>query len=56
MSSLQCSTSRSRILKRRNRDLGAAVDYILNARGITKLDLMGWSWGTSIAGNYVKSA
>ena len=34
------------------RDLGAAVDYILHARGITKLDLMGWSWGTSIAGNY----
>jgi pimeloyl-ACP methyl ester carboxylesterase len=34
------------------RDLGTAIDYILNARGITKLNLMGWSWGTSIAGNY----
>jgi pimeloyl-ACP methyl ester carboxylesterase len=34
------------------RDLGAAVDYILARRGIPKLDLMGWSWGTSIAGNY----
>jgi pimeloyl-ACP methyl ester carboxylesterase len=34
------------------RDLGAAVDYILKARGIAKLDLMGWSWGTSIAGHY----
>lgn len=34
------------------RDLGAAVDYILALRGIPKLDLMGWSWGTSIAGNY----
>jgi pimeloyl-ACP methyl ester carboxylesterase len=33
-------------------DLGAAVDYILAQRGITKLDLMGWSWGTSIAGAY----
>ena len=33
-------------------DLGAAVDYILAQRGITKLDLMGWSWGTSITGNY----
>jgi pimeloyl-ACP methyl ester carboxylesterase len=33
-------------------DLGAAVDYILARRGIPKLDLMGWSWGTSIAGNY----
>jgi pimeloyl-ACP methyl ester carboxylesterase len=34
------------------RDLGAAVNYILALRGIPKLDLMGWSWGTSIAGNY----
>jgi pimeloyl-ACP methyl ester carboxylesterase len=33
-------------------DLGAAVDYILARRGIPKLDLMGWSWGTSIAGAY----
>ena len=33
-------------------DLGAAVDYVLALRGIPKLDLMGWSWGTSIAGNY----
>jgi pimeloyl-ACP methyl ester carboxylesterase len=33
-------------------DLGAAVDYILAQRGIAKLDLMGWSWGTSIAGAY----
>ncbi len=34
------------------RDLGAAVDYILSLRGIPKLDLMGWSWGTSLAGKY----
>jgi pimeloyl-ACP methyl ester carboxylesterase len=34
------------------RDLGAAVDYVLKSRGIAKLNLMGWSWGTSIAGNY----
>jgi pimeloyl-ACP methyl ester carboxylesterase len=33
-------------------DLGAAVDYVLALRGIPKLDLMGWSWGTSIAGAY----
>jgi pimeloyl-ACP methyl ester carboxylesterase len=33
-------------------DLGAAVDYILAQRAIPKLDLMGWSWGTSIAGAY----
>ena len=34
------------------RDLAAAVDYVLARRGIAKLDLIGWSWGTSIAGNY----
>ncbi|HLX99232.1 MAG TPA: alpha/beta hydrolase [Roseiarcus sp.] len=33
-------------------DLRAAVDHILALRGIPKLDLMGWSWGTSIAGKY----
>jgi hypothetical protein len=26
------------------KDLGAAVDYVLKARGIPKLDLIGWSW------------
>jgi pimeloyl-ACP methyl ester carboxylesterase len=36
-------------------DLGAAVDYILAKRHIPKLDLMGWSWGTSIAGAYTAS-
>ena len=33
-------------------DLGSAVDYIRELRHIPKLDLMGWSWGTSITGNY----
>jgi pimeloyl-ACP methyl ester carboxylesterase len=33
-------------------DLGAAVDYILHKRKVTRIDLMGWSWGTSIAGSY----
>ncbi|MGZ9126054.1 MAG: alpha/beta hydrolase [Candidatus Binatia bacterium] len=33
-------------------DLGAAVDYILTKRGVAKINLMGWSWGTSIAGLY----
>ena len=32
------------------KDLGAAVDYVLKTRSIPKLDLMGWSWGTSTAG------
>jgi pimeloyl-ACP methyl ester carboxylesterase len=33
-------------------DLGAAVDHILKTRGVSKIDLMGWSWGTAIAGMY----
>ena len=34
------------------RDVGAAVDYIMKRRGISKLSLLGWSWGTSIMGTY----
>jgi pimeloyl-ACP methyl ester carboxylesterase len=34
------------------RDIGAAVDHILQRRGIAKLNLMGWSWGTSIMASY----
>ena len=33
-------------------DLGAAVDYILKKRKVSKINVMGWSWGTSIAGSY----
>jgi pimeloyl-ACP methyl ester carboxylesterase len=33
-------------------DLGAAVDFILKKRGVAKINVMGWSWGTSIAGLY----
>src|SRR6201994_1716118 len=33
-------------------DYGTAVDYILKKRNIAKLDVMGWSWGTSIVGLY----
>src|SRR6202051_2186512 len=33
-------------------DLGAAVDYVLRKRKVSKIDVMGWSWGTSIAGSY----
>lgn len=33
-------------------DLGAAVDYILHKRKVSKINVMGWSWGTSIAGSY----
>jgi pimeloyl-ACP methyl ester carboxylesterase len=28
------------------RDVGAAVDYILQARSVPRLNLIGWSWGT----------
>lgn len=28
------------------RDVGAAADYILQTRGVAKLNLIGWSWGT----------
>jgi pimeloyl-ACP methyl ester carboxylesterase len=34
------------------RDLGAVVDHIRERRGIQRLNLMGWSWGTVIAGAY----
>ena len=33
-------------------DYGVAVDYILKKRGVSKIDVMGWSWGTSIVGLY----
>src|ERR1700732_3274116 len=33
-------------------DLGTAVDYILRKRKVSKINVMGWSWGTSIAGLY----
>jgi pimeloyl-ACP methyl ester carboxylesterase len=34
------------------RDVGSAIDFILRRRGIAKLSLMGWSWGTVILGAY----
>ncbi len=33
-------------------DVGAAVDFILKRRNIKKLNLVGWSWGTTIMGSY----
>jgi pimeloyl-ACP methyl ester carboxylesterase len=33
-------------------DVAATVDHILARRGVTKLNLMGWSWGTAIMGRY----
>jgi pimeloyl-ACP methyl ester carboxylesterase len=34
------------------KDVGAAVDFILKRRGVSKISLMGWSWGTAIMGWY----
>ena len=33
-------------------DVAATVEHILARRGVTKLNLMGWSWGTAIMGRY----
>ncbi|WP_315838339.1 alpha/beta hydrolase [Bradyrhizobium prioriisuperbiae] len=33
-------------------DFGTAVDHILKVRGLDKINVMGWSWGTSIVGAY----
>jgi pimeloyl-ACP methyl ester carboxylesterase len=34
------------------RDVGAAVDYIMKRRNVSKVNLLGWSWGTSIMATY----
>lgn len=34
------------------RDVAAAVEFILKRRGAPKLNLLGWSWGTTIMGWY----
>src|ERR1700710_752216 len=34
------------------RDFGTAVDHVLKRRGVARINLMGWSWGTAIAGAY----
>jgi pimeloyl-ACP methyl ester carboxylesterase len=34
------------------KDVGSAVDFILKRRGVSKINLLGWSWGTSIMGWY----
>ncbi len=34
------------------RDIGTAVDFILKRRGVTKLNLIGWSWGTTTMALY----
>ena len=34
------------------RDFGAVVDHIRERRGVPRVNLMGWSWGTVIAGAF----
>lgn len=34
------------------RDIARAVDFILDRRGLSKLNLLGWSWGTTLMGAY----
>ncbi len=34
-------------------DLNAVVDYVLKLRGVAKVDLLGWSWGTQYGGMFV---
>jgi len=34
------------------RDYGAAVDFILKRRNIARLNLLGWSWGTTLMATY----
>ncbi|MBC7548352.1 MAG: alpha/beta fold hydrolase [Polaromonas sp.] len=34
------------------KDVGAAVDFIRKLRGVDKINLLGWSWGTSTMGWY----
>ena len=34
------------------KDVSSAVDFILKRRRISKLDLVGWSWGTAIMAGY----
>jgi pimeloyl-ACP methyl ester carboxylesterase len=34
------------------KDVGAAVDFILKRRGVDKINLLGWSWGTRIMSHY----
>ncbi|MGZ5038201.1 MAG: alpha/beta hydrolase [Usitatibacter sp.] len=34
------------------RDVAAAVEFIRKRRGVDKVNLIGWSWGTSVMGKY----
>jgi pimeloyl-ACP methyl ester carboxylesterase len=37
------------------KDVGAVVDFVQARRGVAQVNLMGWSWGTSIMGLYTST-
>ena len=37
------------------KDFGTVVDHILARRGVAKINLMAWSWGTVIAGDICRT-
>lgn len=39
--------------KEASEDLNAVVDYVLKLRGVQKVNLLGWSWGTQYGGMFV---
>ncbi len=34
------------------KDVGAAVDFILKRRNVSRINLVGWSWGTTLMGGF----
>jgi hypothetical protein len=36
-------------------DVGAVVDHVLKRRNLSKVNLIGWSWGTAIMGHYAST-
>lgn len=39
-----------------SQDLGAVVDYVSKLRGVQKVELVGWSWGTQYGGMFVMAS
>ncbi len=37
------------------RDVASVVDFVMHQRGVPKVNIMGWSWGTSIMGLYTST-
>lgn len=37
------------------RDVRSAIAHVLQKRGVQRINLMGWSWGTAIMGSYTPS-